>query len=97
MRMITIVARCSVKPEKTDEFMKIALDLVDASRGEEGNVSYDLYADLSDPAKFAFIETWRDRAAIDAHNGTPHFKGFGERAGSLFAGPLDIALYRRVT
>lgn len=95
--MITIVARCSVKPEKTDEFMKVALDLVDASRGEEGNVSYDLYADLTDPAKFTFIEIWRDRAAIDAHNGTAHFKGFGERAESLFAGPLDIALYRRVT
>ncbi len=97
MRMITIVARCNVKPEKIDEFMKIALNLVDASKGEEGNVSYDLYADLADPTKFTFIEIWRDRAAIDAHNGTPHFKAFGERVGSLFAGPLDIALYRRVT
>ncbi|MDV2481889.1 antibiotic biosynthesis monooxygenase [Methanoculleus sp. Wushi-C6] len=94
--MITIVAKCTVKPEKIDEFMKIALDLVDASRGEEGNVSYDLYADLANPAKFTFIEAWKDRAAIDAHNGTPHFKGFGERAGPLFAGPLDIGLYRRV-
>ncbi|MDD3071820.1 MAG: putative quinol monooxygenase [Methanoculleus horonobensis] len=94
--MITIVARCRVKPEKTDDFMKIALDLVEASRSEAGNVSYDLYADLADPAKFTFIETWKDRAAIDAHNETPHFRGFGERAGPLFAGPLDIALYRKV-
>jgi len=97
IRMITIVARCRVKPEKTDEFMKMALDLVEASRGEEGNVFYDLYADLADPAKFTFIEAWKDRAAIDSHNETPHFRGFGERAGPLFAGPLEIALYRKVT
>ncbi len=94
--MITIVARCSVKPDKTDDFMKMVLDLVDASRSEAGNVSYDLYADLADPAKFTFIEVWKDKAAIDSHNQTPHFRGFGERAGPLLAGPLDIALYRRV-
>lgn len=95
--MITIVARCSVKPDTADEFMKIARGLVEASRSEDGNVSYDLYVDLADPAKFTFIEVWKDRAAIDSHNETPHFRDFGERAGPLFAGPLDIALYRKVT
>ncbi|KAF5085017.1 putative quinol monooxygenase [Methanoculleus horonobensis] len=94
--MITIVARCSIQSGKSDEFMEIARDLVDASRREDGNISYDLYVDLADPAKFAFIEVWKDRAAIDSHNETAHFKGFGERAGPLFAGPLDIGLYRKV-
>lgn len=95
--MITIVAKCSVKPDKTDDFLKIARGLVAASRSEEGNVSYDLYADLADPAKFTFIEIWKDRAAIDSHNATLHFQDFGERAGPLFTGPLDIALYQKVT
>ncbi len=94
--MITIVARCSVLPDRADDFTKIALALVEASRSEEGNISYNLYADLADPAKFTFIEVWKDEAAIDSHNETPHFRGFGERAGPLFAGPFDIALYRRI-
>ena len=94
--MITIVAESSVKPDKTDDFLKIARDLVEASRGEEGNVSYVLYADLKDPAKYTFIENWKDQAAIDSHNATAHFLDFGARAGPLFTGPLDIALYQRV-
>lgn len=95
--MITIVARCSVKADKVEDLVELALDLVKASRSETGNVSYDFYADLADPAKFTFVEVWKDQAAIDLHNATPHFRGFVDKAGPLFAGPLDIALYRKLT
>ena len=95
--MITIVARCSVREDTVDDLVALARELVAASRQEEGNVSYDFYADLADPARFTFIENWRDRAAIDAHNATPHFQDFGKRAGPLCAGPIEIALYRRLT
>lgn len=95
--MITIVARCSVKTDKVEDLVELALDLIKASRSEAGNVSYDFYADLADPAKFTFVEVWKDQAAIDLHNATPHFRGFVDKAGPLFAGPLDIALYRKLT
>ncbi len=95
--MITIVASGSAKADRVQDLVDLALDLVRASRSEAGNVSYDFYTDLADPAKFTFIEVWRDRAAIELHNATPHFRGFGEKAGPLFAGPLDIALYRKLT
>ena len=95
--MITIVARCSVKADKVEDLVELALDLVKASRSEAGNVSYDFYADLADPAKFTFVEVWKDQAAIDLHNAIPHFRGFVDKAGPLFAGPLDIALYRKLT
>lgn len=95
--MITIVARCSVKTDKVEDLVELALDLIKASRSEAGNVSYDFYADLADPAKFTFVEVWKDQAAIDLHNATPHFQGFVGKAGPLFAGPLDIALYRKLT
>jgi quinol monooxygenase YgiN len=95
--MITIVAKCSVSPEKVEDLVALARDLVQASRNEAGNVSYDFYADLADPAKFTFIEVWQDQAAIDFHNATPHFLGFVERAGPMFAGPLEIGLCRKLT
>ena len=94
--MITIVANCTARAESTGDLAKLALDLVRASRSEAGNVSYDFYADLADPAKFTFIEVWKDQAAIESHNATPHFQGFVEKAGPLFAGPLEIALYRKL-
>ncbi|HIH04259.1 MAG TPA: antibiotic biosynthesis monooxygenase [Methanoregulaceae archaeon] len=95
--MITIVARGSVQADRVADLERLAVDLVEASRNEEGNVSYDFYADLADPAKFTFIEVWKDRDAIDLHNATSHFQGFVERAGPLFDGPLDIALCRKLT
>ncbi|MFY9545387.1 MAG: putative quinol monooxygenase [Candidatus Methanoculleus thermohydrogenotrophicum] len=95
--MITIIAKCSAKAGKSDELVKLARDLVKASRSEAGNVSYDFYADLADPTKFTFIEVWKDQAAIDFHNATPHFLGFVEKAEPLLAGPLDVALYQKLT
>jgi quinol monooxygenase YgiN len=95
--MITIVARGSAQADRVEDLADLALDLVGASRSEAGNVSYDFYADLADPAKFTFIEVWRDQAAIDLHNASPHFRSFVERAGPFFAGSLDIALYRKLT
>lgn len=95
--MITIVARCSVKAEKVDELVELALDLVKSSRNESGNVSYNFYEDLEDPTKFMFIEVWKDQAAIDSHNAAPHFLNFVEKAEPLLTDPLDVALYRKRT
>lgn len=95
--MITIVAKGAARAESAGDLEKLALDLVRASRSEEGNVSYDFYTDLADPAKFTFIEVWKDQAAIESHNATPHFQRFVEKAGPLFAGPLEITLYRKLS
>ena len=95
--MITIVAKCSVKPSATDEFLELALPLVHASRAETGNVSYDLFRDLKIPSLFTFIECWKDQEAIDLHNVSEHFIEFGEKASPFFSAPLDIGLYRKLT
>ena len=95
--MISIIAKCQGKPEMIDNLIKHAHELVIASRKEEGNISYDFYADISDSDKFTFIEVWKDQEAIDIHNETPHFQNFVAKAGPLFAGPLDIALYNKLS
>jgi quinol monooxygenase YgiN len=95
--MITIIAKCITKKDSAKELQKAALELVKASRKEEGNVSYDFYADIASPNKFTFVECWKDNAAIESHNASSHFKNFVEKAGPLFDGPLDIALYNKLT
>jgi quinol monooxygenase YgiN len=95
--MITIIAKCTAKKDAVDDLLELALELVKISRKEEGNVSYDFYGDVASPEKFTFIECWKDSAAIEAHNATPHFNHFVEKAGQLFAGPLDISLFRKLT
>lgn len=71
--MITILATFHVPAENTDAFIAMANDLVDATRAETGNVSYELVRGAEDSTNFTFIEKWADQAAIDAHNASTHF------------------------
>jgi len=95
--MITIVAHCIIKKEAIDEFLKCTEPLLKGSKSEAGNVSYDLFADLSSPEKFTFLETWKDQKAIDEHNASAHFQAFVAAAGPLFAGDLDIRHYKQLS
>lgn len=81
--MITIVAQNTVAADKIDQFKQIAAELVAESRKESGNVSYSLYQDINNPEILSFIEVWKDQAAIDAHNRSPHFTGIVPRLGEL--------------
>ena len=95
--MITIIAHCIIKKDSIDAFLEATKPLIEASRKEAGNISYDLYLDLSSPAKYTFIEFWKDQQAIDEHNASAHFNAFVAAAGPLFDGDLDIRLYQKTS
>ncbi|MCC8096852.1 MAG: antibiotic biosynthesis monooxygenase [Tannerellaceae bacterium] len=71
--MITIVAKAIVKEGKREEFIQTVQPMIQGSQAEEGNISYNLFEDLDNKNVLSFIEQWKDLAAIDFHNNTPHF------------------------
>lgn len=71
--MIKIVAKLTVREDEIGAFQGLARELVEKSRAEAGNVSYSLNQSVSDPKEHAFIEIWKDQAAIDTHNASAHF------------------------
>ena len=71
--MIKIVAKMVVREDAIGQFHELAKELVEKSRAEEGNISYSLNQSTADRKLHAFIEIWKDQAAIDAHNQTEHF------------------------
>ena len=77
MSEIHIVAELEVLPQYREAFMPELRALVDGSRGEYGNRRYDLTEDVSNMCRFFVLETWASQEALDAHNGTPHFRAFG--------------------
>ena len=81
--MIKIFAKMLVKEECIDKFIELAKELVEKSRAEEGNVFYSINQSVENNCIFAFIECWKDQAAIDFHNATPHFTGIVPQLGSL--------------
>ena len=94
--MIKIVAKLLVKADKVWEFKKSARELVTKSRQEEGNVFYSLNVSTDDPRRMAFIECWKDQAAIDFHNRTEHFTGILPGLMEMCEEPPVAELYEEV-
>lgn len=71
--MLKIVAHFYIKPEYVEKTDALFTEMVEKSRKDEGCLSYDLYQVEGDTGHFVFIETWKDNAALEAHNQTEHF------------------------
>ena len=85
--MITIIAMFELKPECVDTFKGLAAECIEASRKEEGNVSYNFSAGKEDKNKYFFVEVWKDDDAIASHNASAHFQKFAGAFGPMLAKP----------
>ncbi|WP_055444810.1 putative quinol monooxygenase [Lacinutrix himadriensis] len=64
---LTIVARITAKEEHTAFVKAELLKLLDVTRAEEGNISYDLHQDNENPNVFLFHEKWVNRELWQKH------------------------------
>ena len=94
---IVLVARLKVRADAVEEAKKAALDIVAASRAEEGNINYDIHQALDDETVFVWHETWKNKAAVDEHFGTDFFKDFFAKVSELAAEPAQITLTRMIS
>lgn len=90
MKKKTIVARVEVIPGKEQEFISKTNPLIQETRAEEGNISYNLYQSPSNPAAFIFYEEYKDQHAIDVHAVSSHFQAFAKAIEGLLASDLAI-------
>ncbi|MBY9079905.1 antibiotic biosynthesis monooxygenase [Paenibacillus sp. HN-1] len=91
--MIIIHALMQVDPAKREAFLAEAQHLLAATHAEEGNLSYELYEHAGVSNSFIMVETWRDSAAVEAHNASSHFQAFAGKAGEFLSAPLDVKVY----
>jgi len=94
--MIRLVSRGQFKPESVEKFKKLAKILVAASVQEEGCIHYELCQEMDEPNILAFIEDWKDQAAIDLHNNTAHFTTIVPQFEALLSAPMDCNKYEIV-
>lgn len=92
--MIIIHARMSVKPEMKEEFLQEIEAVMEGSRAEAGNNSYDLFQDPKDGNSFVMVENWKDMEAVQAHNTSSHFQKFSAAAKEMLSAPLAVDLYQ---
>ncbi|NSB12756.1 putative quinol monooxygenase [Clostridium beijerinckii] len=94
--MIKIVAKSVIKNEQIEKYLKLAKELVDKSRKEEGCISYGLFQDINDSSIFTFIEEWKDEEAINLHNNSEHFTRIVPLLGELRVGNGEVNLYKEI-
>lgn len=87
-----IIAKLSVKPEKTKEFIAAAKEMIEKSNTESGCNFYQLYQDPYDNSKFVFVEEYKNQAAVDEHFAKDYFKAFGPKIADLVTGPAEIKI-----
>lgn len=69
----------------------------EASRKENGFVSFELFEMAGVPGHYVVLETWRDQAAFDAHNNAPHVKTYRDALQSIRVSGYDQRPYKVLT
>jgi len=88
-----INARIYVKPDKVNDFIEAAREIIDSSNTEDGCLSYSLYQDPYDNTRFIMVELWKDQQAIDIHFEKTYFKEFGEKTNAWMEKPAELKIY----
>ncbi|WP_285766965.1 putative quinol monooxygenase [Peribacillus sp. SI8-4] len=91
--MIIIHAVFNINPAKQDAFLADIQPLIEASRAEIGNVSYNLHKDTENDNQFTMVEVWEDKQAVASHNSSEHFTSFVGKAKEFLTAPLDVKAF----
>ena len=71
--MIFIVVKWTIRPERADEWLDLVADFTAGTRAEPGNIFFEWYRSVADPAVFTLVEAFADGAA-EAHVTSGHFR-----------------------
>lgn len=91
--MLLVQAQISVFPHLHDDFLVELHRLANASRQEEGCVSFTLSELLDDPHTFIMLEQWQDEKALVSHVRSLHVAHFGRAIEPMIQSGKPTHLY----
>jgi quinol monooxygenase YgiN len=78
---VIVAGTFRVPPENLDALMTPLRAVVEATKAEDGCVTYSYGADVLEPGLIRVFEIWRDQACLAAHFQAAHMKAWqAERA-----------------
>ncbi|MDH3261975.1 MAG: antibiotic biosynthesis monooxygenase [Acidimicrobiia bacterium] len=93
---VRVVAHLRAQEGKGAALGEALKGLIDPTRAEPGNISYELLASLDDERNFTFVEEYQDGDALDAHMKSPHVAAAMAAMPELVEGGLDMRTYRLI-
>jgi quinol monooxygenase YgiN len=94
--MLGLIANIPVQGGKVEEAIEMFRGLMAKVAEEEGTLSYTLNRSNKNPNILVVMERYRDKAALDFHSSTPHFKEFSSRLPAILAGKPEINVLEEV-
>ena len=91
--MIVVRFKVQCQPEKTELAMAAFQEIVAASRGVDGVISFDMGRDIADPDSFVAIEVFQDRAALDRQESLPVVENTVGLLEELLAGEPEATIF----
>lgn len=74
-----IIAILTARPGKTEELKALLVGMALPSRGEPGNLQWDVWQDESQSNCFVLDELYVDDTAVAMHRETPHYQNYLSR------------------
>jgi quinol monooxygenase YgiN len=91
--MILVDARCSILPERKEEFIRNVQMIVPRVREEAGCSRYELVADTGASGIFHFLEVWESQSHLDKHIAQPHMREYFAKTAACHAVPVTLTIY----
>jgi quinol monooxygenase YgiN len=93
---VVVLATLRSRPGRATE-LKETLEVVQAaSRQEPDCEMYDLFASVDAEGTYCLFERYRNRAALEAHRNTDHYRAYRARVPELLAQPIEVTVLRPV-
>lgn len=92
--MIAICAPIVLKEGSLEQALEAVTPMIEKSREEPGNISYQLFQSIDDPNMVMFIEMWKDSDAIEQHGATEHYKQGLASVSEFVAEPKPFTHYK---
>lgn len=94
--MFVVHVQVQVKPECVEVFKQATLANARASLQEPGVARFDVVQQQDDPARFVFVEVYRDAAAAAAHKETKHYPVWRDTVAPMMAAPRTSVKFNNV-
>src|SRR5262245_20115458 len=86
--LIYVVGYVEVMPSSTGAAAALLKQLGAATRQEDGNLRFQAVQDTARPHRFAYLETWKDQKALEAHGKAAHVVEFRDKLKAIHNAPL---------
>jgi len=93
---IFVITHVDTIPSPQNDPPGLLKRLAEASRGEKGNVRFDVLQHTMRANHFTIVEAWQNQGALDAHAAAAHTRQYRDTLQPMAGGPLDERLYKAI-